>query len=157
MLYMLTTVCQWRLFAQRISGVFDGPAVFLSTSRRRVVADDQSFLGDASAQGDRPASKPQRGIIAATRSSLPRPPTRVGYDAGKKFKRRKRHELTDTNGLPVAGVVHEGRHPGSQWRTARFGRHPVSLSVPATCLLPTGLTVRPSSNSSRPPRRRQRR
>jgi transposase len=29
-----------------------------------------------------------------------------GYDAGKKVKGRKRHLLTDTNGLPVAAVVH---------------------------------------------------
>jgi transposase len=29
-----------------------------------------------------------------------------GYDAGKKIKGRKRHLLTDTNGMPVAAVVH---------------------------------------------------
>ena len=30
-----------------------------------------------------------------------------GYDAGKKVKGRKRHILTDTNGLLVAAIVHE--------------------------------------------------
>ena len=30
-----------------------------------------------------------------------------GYDAGKKIKGRKRHILTDTNGLLVAATVHE--------------------------------------------------
>jgi transposase len=30
-----------------------------------------------------------------------------GYDAGKKIKGRKRHVLTDTNGLLVAAIVHE--------------------------------------------------
>jgi hypothetical protein len=33
------------------------------------------------------------------------PPVNCGYDAGKKIKGRKRHVLTDTNGLLLGGVV----------------------------------------------------
>jgi hypothetical protein len=33
------------------------------------------------------------------------PPVSCGYDAVKKIKRRKRHVLTDTNGLLLGAVV----------------------------------------------------
>ena len=92
---------------ERIPAVLDGTAVFLPMAGCRAMADDQSFSGDADARGSRSGSQPHRRgprqpVGQTTEAAGPR-----GYDAGKKIKGRKRHVLTDTNGLLVAAVVHQ--------------------------------------------------
>ena len=64
---------------------------------------DRFSSGDASARGDR-----SRGRRHRRRHRQPVGEThRSGYDAGKKIKGGKRHIVTDTDGLPVAVMVHE--------------------------------------------------
>ena len=92
--------------AHEFPALHHGAAVLLRLARRRHLAADQpsSAAGAREAMG-REAS-PSAGVIDSqsvktTEAGGPR-----GYDAGKKIKGRKRHILTDTNGLLVAAIVH---------------------------------------------------
>jgi hypothetical protein len=58
-----------------------------------------------------------------------------GYDAGKKVKGRKRHLLTDTNGLPVAAPFSRptsriATAPPSSWPPPAISIHGCGMSLP---------------------------
>ena len=106
MLYVLTTGCQWRLLPKEfpLGTTVSGS---LRLARRRDVAADQPPSAAGGAQGRGSRRQPfRRGVdsqsVKPTEAGGPR-----GYDAGKKVKGRKRHILTDTNGLLVTATVHE--------------------------------------------------
>lgn len=92
--------------AHSVSTNDHGAVLFLPVSRQRIVAIDQPRTPDAGARGDRREASPTAGVIDSqsvktTESGGPR-----GYDAGKKIKGRKRHIVTDTQGLLVGAIVH---------------------------------------------------
>lgn len=106
MLYVLTTGCQWRFLPKEFPPYTTVQRFFYSWrddgTWRRV---NHHLLLDAREAMGREAS-PSAGVIDSqsvktTEAGGPR-----GYDAGKKTKGRKRHILTDTNGLLVAAIVH---------------------------------------------------
>ena len=107
MLYVLTTGCQWRLLptdfppyttVQRFFYGWRDDGTWRRINHHLLLAAREAMGREAS---------PSAGVIDSqsvktTEAGGPR-----GYDASKKIKGRKRHILTDTNGLLVAATVHE--------------------------------------------------
>ena len=104
MLYVLTTGCQWRLLPTDFPPYTTVQRFFYGW-RDRHLAPDQPPSAAGRPRGGGSRGQPVAGVIDSqwltTEAGGPR-----GYDAGKKIKGRKRHILTDTNGLLVAATVH---------------------------------------------------
>jgi putative transposase len=105
-LYVLSTGCQWRalpgnfppratvqgyFYAWRDAGVWRKIVTVLVRRARRALG-----------RGPTPTAAIIDSQSAATQNGGPR-----GFDAGKRVNGRKRHIVTDTNGLLLAASVHE--------------------------------------------------
>ena len=106
LLYLLTTGCQWRLLPKEFPPYSTVQRFFYGWREDGTWPRiNHDLLQRARVAMGREAS-PSAGVIdsQSVRTSEAGGPR--GFDAGKRVKGRKRHILTDTNGLLVAASVH---------------------------------------------------
>ena len=107
MLYLLTTGCQWLLLPKEFPPFSTVQRFFYRWRDAGLWQTINHFLVMRTREAAGREASPTAGVldsqsVKTTEAAGPR-----GYDAGKKIKGRKRHVLTDTNGLLVAAVVHQ--------------------------------------------------
>jgi transposase len=107
LLYLLTTGCQWRLLPKEFPPFSTVQRFFYRWRDAGLWQTINHFLVMRTREAAGREASPTAGVldsqsVKTTEAAGPR-----GYDAGKKINGRKRHVLTDTNGLLVAAVVHQ--------------------------------------------------
>ena len=118
LLYLLTTGCQWRLLPKEFPPFSTVQRFFYRWRDAGLWPTINHALVMRAREAAGREASPSAGVIDSqsvktTETAGPRggacPRARHSRDpgdAGKKVKGRKRHLLTDTNGLPAAAVVH---------------------------------------------------
>jgi len=107
LLYILTTGCQWRMLPKCFPPYSTVQRFFYRwrTDGLWDQINHELVMQVRMAEG-REAS-PTAGIIDSQSVKTTEAGGPCGYDAGKKIKGRKRHILTDTDGMLTAVIIHE--------------------------------------------------
>ncbi len=107
MLYLLTTGCQWRLLPKEFPPFSTVQRFFYRWRDAGLWQTINHFLVMRTREATGREASPTAGVLDSQSVKTTEAAGPLGYDAGKKIKGRKRHVLTDTNGLLVAAVVHQ--------------------------------------------------
>lgn len=105
--YVLKTGCQWRLVPADFPPWLTVYHYFQRWKAASFWGEVQDFLRGVVRVQDGRSPEPTAGIIdSGTMKPSAQGIDAVGYDGGKKVKRRKTHIMTDTMGMLLCAVVH---------------------------------------------------
>ena len=138
-LYILSTGCQWRALPPEFPSRSTVQYYFYLWRDQRLWRRINLALVRRAREAAGRNAVPSAGVIDSqstktTESGGPR-----GFDAAKKVKGRKRHIVTDTQGFPLAVLVH-AQHPGQPRRRAAARLATANLPQAAICRRRSGLS-----------------